>query len=293
MSGSLVLFVGEYYKQIDGVAMGSSLGLTFANIFLSYHEQIWLKNCPCEFKPVIYKRYVDDTFLLFRSKDHIEEFRCYLNCQHPNIKFTSEIEENNSILFLDIKIKKVNNSFSTSIYRKVTFSGVFTNFESFNSLSYKLNLIFMLLFRAFKLCSNVELFHQEILNLKDIFKRNGYPYNFIDICIKRFLSNIFIDKKVYALAPKKELVCVLPFIRKKSLQLRSKLVKSVQNNSLKLFSSLHANFVHCFVLKIPLIRKFVLILLIVICVVAAVLLIMVKLTDTFLQELQNIWVFQI
>ena len=86
-------------------------------------------------------------------------------------------------------------------------------------------MIFTLLFRAFKLCSNFELFH-----LKDIFKRNGYPCNFIDVCIKRFLNNIFIDKKVYALAPKKELVCVLPFIGKKSLQLRSKLVKSVQNN---------------------------------------------------------------
>ena len=88
----------------------------------------------------------------------------------------------------------------------------------------------MLLFRAFKLCSNFKHFHQEIVNPKDIFKRNGYPCNFIDICIKRFLNNMFIDKKVYALAPKKELVCVLPFIRKKSLQSRSKLVKPVQNN---------------------------------------------------------------
>ena len=104
---------------------------------------------------------------------------------------------------------------STSIYCKVTFSGVFTNFESFIPVSYKSNLIFTLLFRLFKLCSNFELFHQEILNLKDIFKRNGYPCNFIDVCIKRFLNNIFIDKKVYALAPKKELVCVLPFIGKK------------------------------------------------------------------------------
>ena len=86
------------------------------------------------------------------------------------------------------------------------------------------------MFRAFKLCSNFELFHQEVLNLKDIFKGNGYPYNFIDVWIKRFLNKIFIDKKVYALAPKKELVSVLPFIGKKSLQLRSKLVKSVQNN---------------------------------------------------------------
>ena len=40
MSESLVLFEGEYYKQIDGVAMGSPLGPTFANIFLSYQEQI-------------------------------------------------------------------------------------------------------------------------------------------------------------------------------------------------------------------------------------------------------------
>ena len=107
--------------------------------------------------------------MLFRSKDHIETFRGYLNCQHPNIKFTSEIEENNSISFLDIKVSRVNNSFSTNIYRKVTFSGVFTNFESFIPISYKSNLILTLLFRAFKLCSNFELFHQQILNLKDIF----------------------------------------------------------------------------------------------------------------------------
>ena len=207
LSDSLILFNNEYYKQIDGgVAMGSPLAPTVANIFLSYYKQIWLKNCPYEFKPVIYKRYVDDTFLLFRSKDHIEKFRGYLNCQHPKIKFTSEIEENNSISFLGIKVGRVNNSFSTNIYRKVTFSGVFTNFESFIPISYKSNLIFTLLFRAFKLCSNFELFRQEILNLKDIFKRNVYPGNFIDACIKRYLKQVFIDKKIYTLAPKTELV---------------------------------------------------------------------------------------
>ena len=67
MSESLVLFDGECYKQIDGVAMGSPLGATLANIFLCFYEQIWLENCPVEFKPVVYRRYVDDTFLLFRS----------------------------------------------------------------------------------------------------------------------------------------------------------------------------------------------------------------------------------
>ena len=65
MNDSLVLFDGEYYKQIDRVTIGSPLRPTFANIFLSYQEQMRLKNCPCKFKPVIYKRYIDDTFLLF------------------------------------------------------------------------------------------------------------------------------------------------------------------------------------------------------------------------------------
>ena len=88
------------------------------------------------------------------------------------------------------------------------------NFESFTLESYKSDLIFML-FRAFKFYSSFELFQQEMLNLSDIFKRSGYPCNFIGICIKSFLNNIFINKKVYALAPKEELVCLLPFTGKK------------------------------------------------------------------------------
>ena len=159
MSESLILFGQEFYKQHDGVAMGSPLGPTLANVFLCYHEKIWLQNCPSEFKLVIYRKYDDDTFLLFRSKHHIEKFRNYLNCQHKNIRFTSEIENENSISFLDIKICRDNNKFTTSVYHKLNFSGVFTNFGSFISKSYKYNLMLFLLHRAFKLHSNFELFH--------------------------------------------------------------------------------------------------------------------------------------
>ena len=100
--------------------MGSPLlsygfSITLANIFLCFHEQICLDNCSVEFKPVIYRRFVDDTFLLFRSKEHIEKFRLYLNCQHPNIKFTSEIKENNSISFLDFKINRDNKIFDIGL----------------------------------------------------------------------------------------------------------------------------------------------------------------------------------
>ena len=131
-----------------------------------------------------------------------------INCQHPNIKFTCEIEDNSSI-FLDIKMNRDNNRFLTYVYRKPTFSGVFNNFDSYIPLSYKSWLVSSLLYGAFKLCSNFQIFHKEIIHLKDIFKRNGYPSNFIDKSAKTLLDKIFIEKKVFSVAQKKELVCVL------------------------------------------------------------------------------------
>ena len=57
------------YKQKDGVVMGSPLGPTMANVFLSFYEMKWLEQCPNEFKPVFHRRYVDDSFVLFESAE--------------------------------------------------------------------------------------------------------------------------------------------------------------------------------------------------------------------------------
>ena len=41
--------------------MGSPLGTTMANIFwMNFNKLKWLKQCPSEFEPVFYRRYVDD-----------------------------------------------------------------------------------------------------------------------------------------------------------------------------------------------------------------------------------------
>ena len=84
--------------------------------------------------------YLDDAFLPLRSKQHIEKFQNYLNRQHKNIRFISEIGNENSILFIDMKITRENNKFTTSVYCKPTFNEFFTTFGSFISKSYKYNL---------------------------------------------------------------------------------------------------------------------------------------------------------
>ena len=52
-------------KQIDGEAMGFRVAPTLANAFLVYHEKNGLEHCPVECRPLFYRRYVDDIFVLF------------------------------------------------------------------------------------------------------------------------------------------------------------------------------------------------------------------------------------
>ena len=101
---SSFIFDNKLYKQIDRVAMASFLGPTLANAFLCHYEKIWLHECPSQFKPVVYKRYVDDIFVLFKSKEHLKLFVNYMNSKHRNIKFTFETEDSNNFSFLDVKI---------------------------------------------------------------------------------------------------------------------------------------------------------------------------------------------
>ena len=116
-----------------------------------------LEKCPPEFKPVIYKSYVGDIFCISKHESNWK-IQNYLNLQHTNIKFISEIEMDNSLSFLDIKINRENNKLTTSGYRMFTSSDVYTNFESSTTNSHKDVLTFSLLHRAFKLCFNFELY---------------------------------------------------------------------------------------------------------------------------------------
>ena len=62
---SFFLFNDKFYVQTDGVAMGCPLRPTLANIFLCHWEELWLNKCPKQFRPTYYRRYMDDTFVLF------------------------------------------------------------------------------------------------------------------------------------------------------------------------------------------------------------------------------------
>ena len=68
---------------------------------------------------------------LFTSPKHLNAFRNFLNRQHDNMSFTIEREKQNRMFFVDLAIIREDKTFTTSVYRKPIFSGVYTHFDSF------------------------------------------------------------------------------------------------------------------------------------------------------------------
>ena len=125
-------------------------------------------------------------------------------------KFTSDAENDNSFSFLDIKITRHNQQFKTSVYRKPTFSGVFTHYESYVDQKYKKSLTDILPFRCFSICSDYMSFHLEVENLAEILKKNSYPSAITEQSMRSFLIKLHVSKKVIPTVPKKKLFIVLP-----------------------------------------------------------------------------------
>ena len=123
-----------------------------------------------------HKRYVDMYIcsILISSK-----FNEYLNTKHAK-------EANGSLSFLDVLIPRNNKGFTTTVYHKPTFSGVYSISNSFIADEYKHRLIFTLLFRIFSIVSDYFKFHEGVNYLKDVFKKNSFPTYLVDKCIKYF-----------------------------------------------------------------------------------------------------------
>ena len=127
---------------------------------------------------------------MFLCQSHLKDFVNYMNTKHPNIKFTSEFEENDSFSFLDVKITRRNNQLVTSVFCKATFSGVFTNFKSFMPVTCKFGLVYTLLHCSLFICSSHEKFHEETVLLKDTFKKNKHPQFFYRQMYKKIFKQV-------------------------------------------------------------------------------------------------------
>ena len=163
-----------YYRQVDNVAMGSSVGPLLANIFVSRFD------ADLGSFSKFYFRYVDDVIRTLRKggENYLLDF---VNTLHQNLKFTLETpDENNSIAFLDMKVvRNPNGQLSSQWYRKETDTGVLLNFHSLSPDLYKRSLVSGMVHRIFMTTSSWSLFNESLSKAHDILKENQYPKYFI------------------------------------------------------------------------------------------------------------------
>ena len=148
-------------------------------------------------------------------------------------KFTCDKEKDSTLPFLDINIQKGDSEFTTSIYRKPTFTGLFSKYYAFSSKQNKENLIYTLTVRAFNICSNYFKLDAELIFLKDVLQKNGYPLNFIEYSIGKMLKKLYcsdIDKKMNFDVPKAKVYFSTFYLGEISKQLSNDIKKIVSQS---------------------------------------------------------------
>ena len=160
--------------------MGGSQSPVLANIIITEFEQTVVKPLIDRKLITFYCRYVDDTLLLIKP-DTIDVILDYFHKFDKNIRFTYDLFENITPHFLDI------NSLPSGI-GKDTFSGQYTNFDSFVPWRHKISWIRALVDRIHRICSP-NMVKLELKLLKNITSWNGFPSRISHTLIRRFSSN--------------------------------------------------------------------------------------------------------
>ena len=81
--------------------MGSTLGPTLRNMFLCHFDQQWMSDCPIDYKPISYRKYVNNTF---SSELHVTKFLNYMGSKYETLSLPSSMKKRTHSLFSVFKI---------------------------------------------------------------------------------------------------------------------------------------------------------------------------------------------
>ena len=179
---------GRMFQQVDGVAMGSPLGVLFANFFMGRIERDIFSNLQ---KPHIYARYVDDIFVLAKDEWEVQHLRQRLQ-EVSGLNLTVENSSEGRLPFLDVLVNQLPSGFSTGVYCKPTNPGMCLNGSSECPDKYKRSTINAYVRRALTHCSNWSTVHEELDRTTQVLVNNGFSNNEVNKAINRHLDRWYV-----------------------------------------------------------------------------------------------------
>lgn len=193
-------FRGRFFKIDSGTSMGNPLSPLISEAFMSAFEMN-LKSKGC--LPRIWHRYVDDVVAVVK-RDEVDSILSTLNCQYDEINFTYEIEQNNSLVFLDLVLqRRPNGNIELAVHHKPTGTDRYIPSDSYAPIQHKLAAFHSLAHRLVSLPLSPTNYMAEYQYIQRVAHLNGYSTDLIDQIIKKHahkqdknnLSTLFTQPK--------------------------------------------------------------------------------------------------
>ena len=131
-------FNNEYYRQITGTAMRTSMVPNYANLFMDTFEQNLLRDYSQKtgLSPLVWFRFIDNIFFIWTgNKDALDHFISFTESysKYKNMKFKIKFEIHlsiNQVHFLDVTISLKHGKLITTLFNKATDSHFYLNTSS-------------------------------------------------------------------------------------------------------------------------------------------------------------------
>jgi hypothetical protein len=176
LTNNYFTFLDQIYHQLRGTAMGTPVAPAFAILFLYALERRL---------PQLYlylKRYIDDIFGIFKTKEDALQYAQAYNNMHPDINIEWKI--NTKVDFLDLHIYKGARFATTglldlSTHGKKLNPYLYLPFRSYHPVAMKKGFIHGELLRYIRNSSDFKTFHATRLAFYHRLRARGYPHRLI------------------------------------------------------------------------------------------------------------------
>ena len=176
-------FLNRFFHQIKGTAMGTPMAVNFANLFMSKLEEEMLSKYRTEFGsgPVIWLRYIDDVFLIWKgSQQCLEHFLNFCNeysrknSMASNITYKYSFSEK-SVNFLDVTVfLDKDKRIQTDLYSKPTSAHQYLHNSSYHVPHIKASLPKSQFMRIRRICSKIGDYKKNSQVFINFFTNRGY-----------------------------------------------------------------------------------------------------------------------
>jgi hypothetical protein len=101
--------------------MGAPTSAILAEVFMQHYEHNYIINILQKHNVTDYYQYIDDILIIYNEDNtNIDNTLTEFNTIHPNIQYTIEKQNDNTLNYLDISMEQVNRKWTFGIYRKPT-----------------------------------------------------------------------------------------------------------------------------------------------------------------------------